>query len=588
MNANTLQRSFYAGLSSLAILLVCGQSAFAQVNDTTRGSDIFPASTALYLQLDDGGQLLDAILNHPIRQRIEKLDDYKKAMRSPQMLGAKLVVTMIEGQLEQSWQDAVRNITGNVYFCIDRETEGMALLLRANDEGKLKRTAGTLLAWVKSEAEKRGDDPPELQTYRGIKVAEMKDNALMGRWKNWLLLSNKGELAKRIADNLLDHDGDVDDRLSGMKWFQNARSKANSKSLWGTVHLEELRKAGVAKELFAGKADNPGAELILGGIYDGLKDAEYAVFGVDLDRDLKITATLPFDRESANQARKFFYGPDFDGRAPQPLIPENMIANLISYRDVSDWWLSKEDLYEENVIAQLAQADSQLSTFFGNMDFGQEVLGAIKPGVQIVVAQQNLPDGYDPDIKLPSFGFVGKLKDPSKVQRKFKRAFQSVIGIANLNLSMNGQPQLDLETIKDGDSAFSVAEYALEDEDDKPLIIYNFSPTIGFHEDYLFIASTKSLAFELAELAKKNGGPAANTNTRMEIFASPMANVLKQNKDSLVAQNMLEEGSDLDEAEQQISILLSVVEFLKKSQLDLQVLPDQIRLDFELQFDGQE
>ena len=108
----------------------------------------------------------------------------------------------------------VKNVVENVYICIDPDTKGAAVLLKANDEAKLKRSAGVLLGWVRSENEKRGDEPPEVKMYRDVKVADFKGEALMGRWKNWLLLSNKGELAKTIADNLMDFDGDTSETLT--------------------------------------------------------------------------------------------------------------------------------------------------------------------------------------------------------------------------------------------------------------------------------------------------------------------------------------------------------------------------------------
>ena len=283
---------------------------------------MFPESTAIYLQLDDGGKLVDAILKHPLRSRIEEIDEYKNFMRSPQMVGVQFVVSMIEGQLEQTWQEAIKNVTANVYLCVDTKTNGVAILFRASDEAKLKRTAGTLLGWVKSEAEKRGNSPPELKTYREAKVAEFDGNALMARWNNWLLFSNKGKLAKTIVDNMMDHDGSTTGRLSGASWYVQAKRLKGKERIWGTINLKTLRESGVAKEVFSGNSNNPGAELVLGGIFDGLKDAKFAVLGANLDRDFGLSATIPFKQESANEARQFFYGPDFKGRAPKPLMPK--------------------------------------------------------------------------------------------------------------------------------------------------------------------------------------------------------------------------------------------------------------------------
>ena len=149
---SSIDRLAIIALSALALAFL-PVLVSAQVDSTTTGAEVFPDSTAVYLQLNDGGKLLDALLNHPAREKIEKIDGYRKLMSSPQMMGVQFVTSIIEGQLKQSWQEAVRNVTANVYLCVDLETSGVALLMRANDEAQLKRTAGTLLGWIRSEAE---------------------------------------------------------------------------------------------------------------------------------------------------------------------------------------------------------------------------------------------------------------------------------------------------------------------------------------------------------------------------------------------------------------------------------------------------
>ena len=152
------------------------------------------------------------------------------------------------------------------------------------------------------------------------------------------------------------------------------------------------------------------------------------------------------------------------------------------------------------MIAELARADSELSNIFPGMDFGADVLGALEPGVQVVIAENNFDEEHVPDIRLPGFALVGKLKDADQVQRRLKIAFQSVIGFANINLGMQGQPQLDLETEKVGETKVSSASYVFDDDVEDGLLLFNFNPTVAFRGDHIVIASSRPLAVELAHM----------------------------------------------------------------------------------------
>jgi hypothetical protein len=248
-------------------------------------------------------------------------------------------------------------------------------------------------------------------------------------------------------------------------------------------------------------------------------------------------------------------------------------------------------LFEEAVIAGLAQADSQLSTIFSGMDFGEDVLGALQPGVQIVVSENTFVDPYVPDVKLPSFALVGKLKDPDKIRRKLKIAFQSVIGFANINLGMQGQPQLDLETERISDGSIFAAQYFYEDDVEEGLLLFNFSPTIAFQGPYLIVSSTRDLAVELARVASQRDpsqSEESQTNTRLEIEGNGLSRILNLNAESLLASNMLEKGNTRKQAEVEISYLLAAVKLLKDAQLDFRVEPERMRLKLQVRVNEQD
>lgn len=566
----------------LCLSLLAGQSLGQQAKTA---ADYFPATTAIFLEVDQPGVLIDKVTSHPVVEYVSELKQVKQAIRSPQFAMGMLAMGLIESQIEEPLLDAIKtNLSEGVFLGVDTETNGLAILFESSDEANLRRLAGTVLNVVANGAKQAGDDVPfEKKDYREAVAAEF-DDFLIARYKTWFVVTNKPKLAKVIVDNMIDG---AKTSLSDQEWFKQARKQNSSADVWAAVDLETLRSAGVAPDLFKGKTDNPGAELILGGLFDALKHAPVASGKLNLNENLELSLAVPFDIKWATTARRFFFGEEMGGFAPTPLLPENMVANLVSYRDIADWWLSKEDLFEENVIAQLAQADSQLSTIFSGMDFGQDVLGALQPGVQIVVTENSFDDKYVPDVKFPSFAMVGKLRDPEKIRRKLKIAFQSVIGFVNINLGQQGQPQLDLETETIGDAKISAAQYYYDDQTEEGLMLFNFSPTIAFQGPYFIVASSRDLAVELAELAGKktaenNSAKSPPTNTRLDVDAAVLSRILKENRESLIAQNMLEEGHSRKEAKEAIEIVLAVADFFKDGQLDFQVKPDEMRLNLQL------
>jgi hypothetical protein len=278
----------------------------------------------------------------------------------------------------------------------------------------------------------------------------------------------------------------------------------------------------VAKELFRAKSDNPAAELLLGGILSVLERASLTTGAVYLeDTGLRLAINLPYDADDLPEARQYYFGEKGAGRALPPLAVRDRLAAVTWYREIDQMWLRRSDLFDENVNAKLAEADSNLTTVFAGLDFGREVLGALRPQAQFIVAAQRFDEakGRTPKIQLPAFALVTQLKEPEKMQRQLKVSFQSLIGLVNLGAGQQKLPQLELESekIEGGYIVSSSYDYLADDAEVSNDIIYNFSPSVAFVGDYYIIASTRSLALEIvkslgqvqAEPAEEEGQPRA-------------------------------------------------------------------------------
>jgi hypothetical protein len=74
-----------------------------------------------------------------------------------------------------------------------------------------------------------------------------------------------------------------------------------------------------------------------------------------------------------------------------------------------------------------------------------------------------------------------------------------------------------------------------------------------------------------------------NTNTLLEIDGAALFQTLLDNREQLVAQNMLEEGHSKEEAEGEIDMLLSILTLFKAAHLELR-FSSRAELNVHLEF----
>jgi hypothetical protein len=354
------------------------------------------------------------------------------------------------------------------------------------------------------------------------------------------------------------------------------------------VNIEAIREGGIAKVLFAGKTDNPVAELLVGGLLDTLRHTPYMTASLTLDqRHTRLELTTPHQQAWTSEAREYYFGPDGSGRASAPLQVSNQLLTLSTYRDLSTMWLRAGDLFKDNIVDQFAQAESNLSTLFSGKDFGEEILGEVHPEIQLVAARQTFADKVpQPAIKLPAFAAIFRLQDPETIRPDFRRTYQSLIGFLNIVGSMNGQPQLDLDIEKE-DAYQIVSATFLAEKDASPgglKIQYNFSPSIAFAGEYFVVSSTTALARELAQTVGEGTRPSTELNSTVQLNVDGVSNILDENRPQLVAQNMLSEGHSKEEAERAINDLLELLGAVKTASIDLGTSGEMLRASLQVDY----
>lgn len=572
-------------LRAVLVTGLCVCCAFSTAADRT-AVELLPPTTVIYAEIPNPPQLIATIFDHPLREKIESLEPYKQAIRSDGYRGFLTGRKFVEIQLGMEWRKALEALTAKgVYFGVDSVTQGAILLIQARDAESLDLLRSKLL-----ELTKLGKNPDQIKEgeYRGLPVYDA-NKSKFAVVEDWLVVTNKPEAGKAVLDRLLDGAGES---LADSKTFQTARqARGRNTTGWAFANLATLRDAGVAKKLFAGKSENPAAELLIGGILSTLQHADYATATFSASQaDLGLQFALPHKPEWIPEERNFFFGPGGEGRAPALPATKDTLFTLSTYRDFSEMWLRAGDLFNEQINDGFAEADANLTTLFAGKDFGEDILGSLTPEIGFIATRQDFTDVLpQPAIKVPQFAIVVDLRDPQTMTRELRRTFQSMIGFFNVIGAMEGRPQLEMDIDKlESGAELITSEYVPEEDDAESTradIIFNFSPSVGFAEERFVVSSTKQLARELVQ-AKTADGKSGSTNTDAVLHAGVLKRVLDDNREQLISQNMLNDGNSREEAEAAIGLLLDVIGYFKDVSLKLDTSDDELTLRFGMTVDN--
>jgi len=569
-------------VSTIAFFSVC---AVVQCDSQAHSDDAFrnvaPKSTVIYAEIEPSDQWI----NHPLRTKLVASEAFQSIWKSPEIIKTRGGITMAEFALGDKLENIISNLaSGGVSIAVDSETQGIVVVGTAVSEEWLQQYLERVVELMRGEATKNGDsDAIKKKDYRGA-VAYENNQTIFGSFGKYFIVTNKPALAKVTVDRLVDK---VKDGLVSSESFQKAIAERNSTSSgqpfsslgWIYIDVATLRDAGIAKELLGGVAKDFGAELLIGGLLSTLHSTNYVTGDLMAsDRQLELALSSPHDTSSAEKSRAFHFEPSTDSPKVELIDSANSLASLSAYRDISQMWLRAGDLFDQGVNDQLAQADNTLTTLFSGRDFGQDILGAIYPRLQMISEENVFVEGYPkPSIRLPSFALIATLRDAETMQPQLKRIFQSLIGFLNIVGAMEGGPQLDQNTQTIGDVQTISATY-VPDVDRKKLvdapIQFNFSPCLAFRGDTVILSSTTHLAESIMSRPKAQESSVernikAHHNTFLTIDGKAVKSILESNRGQLVAQNMLEKGHSKKDAEQEIGILLSLISVIQSASLDL-------------------
>lgn len=576
-----------------SVILLLSVSAIARADKTA--AELLPPSTLAYVEINHPKDLVPLILDHPLRKEIEQSSTFRQITAKPQFKKFRELVSQIEQRSGVEWPVALEQTGGDeMVFAFEPFTQGGVLLIKPSDMKTADAVRDALLSMVRDDAVSHGNpDPVEVKTYRGLKAYHIHD-AIVANLGPWVMISNKKALAQRVANTFLDGG----DSLAADEQFaagsKMAMGDGPTPSAWAFVRIAPIRLFAHQSWLDPKyKSDDPKAEFLFGGLIPIAQNAPYATASLWLDHDgAKLSAAAPYDPAWVSADRKFFFAPPGD-RTAKPLMPDGTLLSVTAYRDLSALWQAGPDLFTEAVATQMAQTDSGLSNVLGGKSFSGDILGAIKPQMQFVVARQDYPQGAPtPSMRLPAGALVLEVKPPQfeAVRKHFRVAFQTLVTFGNLDGAQKGRPLLEMQTEKRGKSSIEFATYSTDDQPKsdksshgKDNAYLNFSPSLVISDTHLILSSTRQLAEQLADLdASEQGDQSIPANTLIQLKPALAAELIKANREQLIAKNMLEKGHDRATAEKEIDLLQTLVSSFSDASVRLVAGKDTIRLSAEL------
>lgn len=398
----------------------------------------------------------------------------------------------------------------------------------------------------------------------------------------WLLANGEGALRDMI-DRRLDGgpsaaDGDA---------LRAAADDADA-GLWAWLDVDWL--AAVDADAAAGLralATEPGVHLLFGSGVAGLGDARTLSAAVWVDDHRLKLAVRGHGRVTE---RPFELGPPPTRGGPATVDARADGARLVLHRDLAGLFRHRVELFDVEDLPEFANAISSLALFFGGADIEDEILPALSPWLTLVVREPTFEAGTSPDVPLPAAALIVEIDDAEHVGPQLISAFQTAVGLVNVQSAQDMRPALVMGLELVGDVMMTTARFPTPRPEEGVDVRYNLVPACAVAGDRLVIGTHRSVVAEvvaeLASAASTAGPPPAGETVRL---AGPfLARGLRANADALAMARVLRSGDTPDEGRAWVASVADLVEAIDQLELRFVRRAAETReLSLQLRFGGE-
>ena len=571
-----------SGLFVLALASFASPSSTAGIEpNSTDAARSIAADAVVCVEIPRPDRLIARGTDPRFQDYLKLLPQYQKLLKDPKFGELRAVVNLIATQLDTTWDQGLRDLTGGGITAALEADPGQEprvyLLITPKKKELLERANQVVLKLARQDAKDKGKPEPVMTSdHRGVVVYVLGDDkgVAYGLVAGKLAISNSLNNLKRLIDRMVPIAAKSGEpAVSGKGSFVSLAERAEWKTLkekqdadslaWGVAAMDRLRQLDPKRYGSSNKPDT-GVIVLFGSWFQAIQKAPWLTASIRWSHtELGAAIDLPVPKDGRAPAYKGYVpGP---GKGAAPLIqPPGTIASLSLWRDMETFWESRADLFPPETVQGFAQFDTLAGQFFGGREFGTDVLGQFSPHWRLVVAQQ----AYEalkpqPDVKYPAVAIVAELDSPdSDFGERFKVAFQAIIGISNVDGNQKKAAALELGTEDVEGIKLTTARYMIPrhtaSASEAPSPRYNFTPATAQVSKYLIFSSSVALARDLIkELKSKNGGADVSETAVLEADGPELARLLEINRSRLAMHLMLGRGLTKEKAEGQVELGLS-------------------------------
>ena len=553
------------------VLVLCGPALVAgtPAEELPPVNRWLPPEAPVVIEVSQPLALLEPLLSPDAAQAAAGLPvDEKGKLKLQQFQG---IVAYLELQLGTNWRTALRQLLGQGLTFAVEPGGGVLLCADAQDEKLPAQLHEVIRRFVNSEAAKLGHpEPVKSLSYRGATVWTFGTNeahVLLGRR---LLLANHPQVLDRVLDSRAETKGGS---LANSPFYQAAR-QALGRDAAATIYLDlaKLRQNPKLKQALA-EDSNPLGTLLLADTKEALRQANWLAMGLFVkDGALRLELATDGQAPAASKSAAFASPRADEGLLPH-LNPPGRIASLSLYRDLREFYAAKDELFPERT-SGLIFFENMMGIFFSGIELTDGVLGEFRPEVRLVVAEQRYdPAIGTPSVQVPAFAAVLRLRHPEKFGETVEEAWQKALGLANFTRGQNALPGLIIDRASSSNVKYTLAYYRPPAGTNQTTIDtrYNYRPTLARPGDYVILGSTDGLATDLiAALQQESANPPRPDVARhslAEVDGAPLRAILLANREHLVQKNMVEKGHTRQQAEHEIKVLLTLLDYLDQAEL---------------------
>lgn len=590
-----MRRSIALGSLAIAVWLgLCMQRPVqAQSTGQWESTRFLPPDVSIVIDLRDLGSRWREIEGSSVFQKLMANPGIQDALASKQFQNARKGQQFIEGLFAKPLVDLVQDLTQEGATLAWKSEREVAMLIKPASD-TFDRLKQTLKEFTTATAlGKSNDDQGQLfaTTYRGVDAYGI-NKARIAFCNDWVVVCSTNEIGKNILDRIL---GDNSDSLAEEKWFRQATDLANSKSPGATpavtalFDLNRLREEG---KLRIPRGADPGQEIIFGGAFDAAEKSPVAVALALIDGKSAHVQVAALREPDSDELRDYFFGQEQLQSAPSPIDIPNRILSGRWHRDFGLFWkMAPQIIHDENALAGIAKAESDISTMLGGMVTVSELFQYLGPEVEFVAVQAAQSSADGPSLPIPAFAVTGSLRNAAKAQPAFRLAFQQVVSFANLNASSGMYPPLEVTTEKEGGKTLISGSYFAMDQEmmtDRPGgdVYKNFTPSLGFIGDRFVLASQRLLAEQILATDPPKQTETRTTagvdNTVLELWPMELAAAGERAREMIIGQRLLTTGKNRESAEAEVDLLVAVLRQIASVRLGLQADEKSLVVEFEM------